>query len=255
MGRGLYGQRIIQDWIEDKRKSPLKEGDISLLNVEYAMDMYRIKREFSRITTLNYFCMKRLSKSKYEENNYRCMLNSAIKQRDFCWAVYCNLEEWVVEPKWKRTFERDIKQLESRQQHVYRIVQENLKLTEYWPYFEAVGFERLLNFETEYREDPYDIVLDPLLTEIEAWNREHKDEVDAYMKKIQPELDRKIAFLARKEAMAEAEKEAERAKKKAAKDEEKMLKDQAKLNDRERRREEREFNSLMRRTSTPGWTS
>lgn len=255
MGRGLYGQRIIQDWIEDKHKSPLKEGDISLLNVEYAMDMYRIKREFSRITTLNYFCMMRLSKSKYEESNYRCMLNSAVKQRDFCWAVYCSLQEWVVEPKWKKTFERDIKQLESRQQHVYRIVQENLKLTEYWPYFEAVGFERLLDFESEYREDPNDIVLDPLLTEIEAWNREHKDEVDAYMKKIQPELDRKIAFLARKEAMAEAEKEAERAKKKAAKDEEKMLKEQAKLNDRERRREEREFNSLMRRTSTPGWTS
>ena len=219
MGRGYFGKYTINDWMDDKKKLPLK--GISLKNAMWEADLLRAEKQLSRTSTVTYFCMTRLAETAYEQNNYRTMMKSSVNQQKLCYSCARYLEEYEVDPKYDKAFERDIKKIFGRCDHIYRIVQENLKLTRYWPYFDAVGFERLLDFEQVYSDDKSS-VLDVVLPEMEAWMNEHEAEIDAYMEKIQPEIDRKKAFLAKKAAAKKAEKEAAKAAKKAEKEEEKQ---------------------------------
>lgn len=219
MGRGYFGAYTINDWMNDNKKLPLK--GISLENAMWGADLRRAEKQLARTSTVTYFCMTRLAETAYEQNNYRTMMKSSVNQQKLCYSCALYLEKYEVDPKYDKAFERDIKGIFKRCDHIYRIVQENLKLTRYWPYFDNVGFERLLDFEQVYSEDESS-VLDVVLPEMEAWMNEHEAEIDAYMEKIQPEIDRKKAFLAKNAAAMKAEKEAAKAAMKAEKEEAKQ---------------------------------
>ena len=205
--------------MNDNKKLPLK--GISLKNAMFGSDLIRAEKQLARTSTVTCFCMMRLANTAYEKNNYRTMMKSSVKQQKLCYSCTRYLEKYEVDPKYDKAFDRDIKGIFNRCDHIYRIVQENLKLTRYWPYFEAVGFERIMDFEQRYSEGE-ESVLDVLLPEIDEWMESHKEEVDAYMQSIQPEIDRKKAFLAKKDADIKAEKEKAKEAKKAEKEEAKQ---------------------------------
>lgn len=238
MGRGLYGQLTVKDWLEDASRIPLK--GISLKNIDYVMDIDKASIELGRTATLNYFLLTRLN-----IGNCRVMMKSAVAQRSFCRKVIVDLNRYEVDKKYDKAFKQFIDGLFRRGDYIYRIVQENLKLTRYWLYFEAIGFDSLMEFERQYRDDD-STVFDRLIPEMEAWMEEHKPEIDAYMERIKPEIERREKFLEKKKADAKAEKEARRKAKKAERDEIKMLKEQQRKNDIAKRRWEKEFKTTMR---------
>lgn len=243
MGRGLYGQLSVEDWLADASRIPLK--GISLKNIDYVMDIDKASIELGRTATLNYFLLTRL-------NIYNCrnMMKSAVAQRSFCRKVIVDLNRYEVDKKYDKAFKQFIDGLFRRSDYIYRIVQENLKLTQYWPYFEGIGFDSLMEYEREYREDNSS-VFDKIIPEMQAWMEEHKPEIDAYMERIKPEIERREKFLEKKKADAKAENEARRKAQKAERDEIKMLKEQQRKNDIAKRKWEKEFETTMRHVG--GW--
>lgn len=240
----FYGLSIT-DWSHDHKRAPLK--GISFKNMEYAADLLKAEKQLARTSTVNYFCMTRLcEKNSYEESNYRTMMKSSVKQKKLCYSIARQLEKYEVDPKYDKAFKRDIAAILRRSEHIYLIVRENLKLTQYWPYFEAVGFDRLLDFTQKYSDDSSS-VLDVILPEMHAWMKEHEAEIDAYMEQIKPEIERKQAFLANKKAAAKAEKEKTKAAKKAERDEIKMHQEQRRKDDMAKRKWEREMNASIGR--------
>lgn len=208
MGRGFYGQLTITDWLHDKKRVPL--NGLSVKNAMYAADLIKASKELGRTAVVSYFLAARVFDDHgYTANNCRTMMYSAVRQRTLCYSVQRDLEKYTVDPKYDKAFERDIKSIFRRSNHIYLIIQENLRLTRHWPYFEAVGFERLLDFEQKYIDGP-ESVLDVILPDMERWMNEHEAEIDAYMVKIQPEIERKQAFLANKKAAAKAKKRRQR---------------------------------------------
>lgn len=238
MGRGLYGQLTVEDWLEDASRIPLK--GISLKNIDYVMDIDKASIELGRTATLNYFLLTRLN-----IGNCRVMMKSAVAQRSFCRKVIVDLNRYEVDKKYDKAFKQFIDGLFRRGDYIYRIVQENLKLTRYWLYFEAIGFDSLMEFERQYRDDD-STVFDRLIPEMEAWMEEHESDIDEYMEKIRPEIERRENFLAKKKADKKAENEARRKAQKAERDEIKMLKKQQRKNDIAKRRWEKEFETTMR---------
>lgn len=235
-----YGRKTIRNWLNDKHRVPLV--GISLKNALYSADLDKASKSLAKTAIINYFLAKRLG-----IKDCITMMMSARKQRDLCYAVCRELEVYEVDPKWDKAFEDDIKGIERRCEYIYAIVKENLKLTQYWPYFESVGFERLSDFESGVKSNDGETLLDKLLPEIDEWMLEHKAEVDEYMESIKPELERKERFLAKKDSMIRAEKAEAKDKKKSEKEESKMLKEQKRLNDRADAKWNRQYDSLVRR--------
>lgn len=243
MGRGLYGQLSVDDWLNDASRIPLK--GISLKNIDYVMDIDKASIELGRTAELNYFLLTRL-------NIYNCrnMMKSAVAQRSFCRKCVVDLNRYEVDEKYDKAFKRLITALFNRSNHIYRIVQENLKLTRYWPYFEAIGFDSLMEFERQYRDDD-STVFDRLIPEMDSWMEEHEADIDEYMEQIRPEIERRENFIAKKKADKKAENEARRKAQKAERDEIKMLKEQQRKNDIAKRKWEKEFETTMRHVG--GW--
>lgn len=235
-----YGRKTIRTWLNDKHRVPLI--GISLKNALYSADLDKASKSLAKTAIINYFLAKRLG-----IKDCGAMAMSARRQRDLCYAVCRELEVYEVDPKWDKAFEADIKGLERRCEYIYAIVKENLKLTQYWPYFEAVGFERLSDFESGIKANEGETLLDKLMPEIDEWMLAHKAEVDEYMESIKPDLERKERFLAKKDSMIRAEKAEVKARKKAEKEEAEMLKEQKKLNDRADAKWNRQYDSLVRR--------
>lgn len=251
MGSGFYGQLTINDWLHDKKRVPL--NGISVKNAMYAADLIKASKELGRTAVVSYFLAARVFEDHgYIANNCRSMMYSAVRQRALCYLAQRELEKYTVDPKYDKAFERDIKSIFRRSDHIYLIIRENLRLTRYWPYFEPVGFERLLDFEQKYVDGP-ESVLDGILPDMERWMNEHEAEIDAYMVKIQPEIERKQAFLANKKAAAKAEKEATKAAKKAERDEIKMLQEQKRKDDIARRKWEKEMDASVRASNKIGY--
>lgn len=234
----MYGQLTVKDWLEDASRIPLK--GISLKNIDYVMDIDKASIELGRTATLNYFLLTRLN-----IGNCRVMMKSAVAQRSFCRKVIVDLNRYEVDKKYDKAFKQFIDGLFRRGDYIYRIVQENLKLTRYWLYFEAIGFDSLMEFERQYRDDD-STVFDRLIPEMEAWMEEHESDIDEYMEKIRPEIERRENFLAKKKADKKAENEARRKAQKAERDEIKMLKKQQRKNDIAKRKWEKEFETTMR---------
>ena len=233
----------VNDWLNDASRIPLK--GISLKNIDYVMDIDKASIELGRTATLNYFLLTKL-------NIYNCMnmMKSAVAQRSFCRKVIVDLNRYEVDEKYDKAFKRFITALFNRSNYIYRIIQENLKLTRYWLYFEAIGFDSLMEFERQYRDDN-STVFDRIIPEMEAWMEEHKSDIDEYMEKIRPEIERRENFLAKKKADKKAENEARRKAQKAERDEIKMLKEQQRKNDIAKRKWEKEFDTIMRHVG--GW--
>lgn len=241
MGSGLYGQRILRDWIEDKKRPETKTQEDLFRNRKYIFDLKRASNELTSAVIINYFLLSRLKITEC-----RVMMNSAKKQRDFCWVIMNELEIFAITPEWERVFDRDIKRILTRVKHIFFIVKENLSLTPYYPYFEQVGFARILELgkDRNFYENNR-LLLDELIPEMEAWNAEHAKEVANHIKQFEPSIAKREAFLAKKKASEQAEKETAKLIKKAEQEEINLIKENARKDAIRQRKLKRELDKYM----------
>ena len=226
----------MRTWMDDNER--LK--GCSNKNIEYLRELKAILPEFSRIGTLTYFLVTRLG-----VEDARTMMNSAKKQKELILAVMTDLRKYFVTKDYEPVFERNLKSFRTRCDYVYAICKADLQLTEHWPYFEAVGFEKLLDFETRMAGKD-ESVLDVLVPEMEAWEAAHPDEIAVHMDAIRPELEARDRHKAEVREKEKAEKEAAKARKKAENDEIKEMKQNAKKAQQRQRKLEQEFETTMK---------
>ena len=195
----------VNDWIN----WPDRVKGCSKKQIDIIRDYKRLLSELARTSTLTYFLLNNL-----DIKNCRTMMTSSNNQRDFVFAAYINLKEYRLDPEFYSMFRRNAESLQRRVDHIFRICKENLRLTEYYPYFEENGFDMLLDFRTEFFNDGR-TPLDGILPDIEKWNSEHQDLIKAHMEKIQPEIDAMNAHkqMLHDKAMAEKKAAAEERKK------------------------------------------
>lgn len=228
----------IQSWFDD----PKRYRGASKKNVEYLRTFRELEHDNAVIGTLTYFLVTRL-----DIYSARTMLVSAQRQKKFIMKVIIQLKEWIILPYHEPWFDKDIAGLKRRKDTVFRICKENIKLTKHYPYFDKVGFEKLFDFDTKYVEGDGS-VLDVLIPDMEAWEAEHADEVEAYLLKIQPDLERRAAFLKRKEEALKQEKEERKAQKKAEREEMKMIREANKAELKRRKELNKDLERTIRRT-------
>lgn len=161
---------------------PKREAGVCREQIEYIRSLREIDDELGRVTTLTYFLLTRLKML-----DARSMMRSAKSQRNLIWALTQDLKKYQVSKKWMPIFKRDISNLSKRAEFIYKICKEDLRLTEHWPYFEEVGFEKLLDFKTKY-EDCEASVLDAILPEMETWEKNHPDEIQKHMESVSEEI-------------------------------------------------------------------
>ena len=168
------------------------------------------------------------------------MMWSARKQRKLISVVSKDLKTYRVEPDWYKVFELDIIGFQRRCEHVFKICKEDLRLTEHYPYFEAVGFEKLLDIPLVFK-DTDETPLDEILPDLELWEENHKTEIAAHMESVREELEIRDKHRAEVKAKDKAKKEARKAAKKAERDEIKEIKKNAEAYKKKQRKLDKEF--------------
>lgn len=234
--RDIYGRKTIQTWMDDKRRPK----GCTALNMEYIRDLKQYEREFSRIIIICYFLLK-----ECKMGDVRQMFFSAKKQKEFIYAVKYDLKKYIVTDEWQKVFQRDFQKLRNRLDHVFRIIQENIRLTDMYPYFQDVGFDRLIDFSIEYPKDN-DACASQLLSEISDWKAKHPDEVEAHLQKVQPEIEIRDRHRAEVRESARIEKEIRKAARKAENAEIREMKQNEHKRQVEKRRVDRMFDYLYK---------
>lgn len=231
-----YYRKRINDWLNDTKR----DMGCSRKQVEYFRELKQCDSEFARIGVITYFLTTRL-----EIEYARTMMMSAIKQRKFIYRILVDLKKYRVDPEYDRAFELDIKGLQRRCEYVFKICKEDLRLTEYYPYFETVGFERLLDVKLEYNENK-ESELDVILPDLNEWEADHQAEIAAHMETVREEIEIRDRHKAKVAAKEKAEKEAAKAKKKAERDEIKEIKKNAEAYRKQQRKLDKEFERYYR---------
>lgn len=235
---------ILYDSIDNWMTDPKRYRGTSSLNVKYLRAIKELLHDNSVLGTLTYFVGVRLGVKPVI-----VMMRSASAQKNFLRSVYHELKEWIVLPRHAPMFNKNIEKLQQRKEYIFKICKENIRLTPHHLYFEAIGYDKLLDFDTAYTDDNTS-VLDPLLADMEVWEKEHADEIEAYMESIRPELERREAFKQRRRESYQAEKEKEREEKRAEREEIKFQKALAKEEAKERRRLDRDLNQVINRNKS-----
>lgn len=212
-----YGARRINDWLVMK-KNPIGNPR----NIEYIRELNQLFREFKRIAIITY-----MLKTRFGIEDVQSMLSSATKQRDFVYAVKLQVKEYGVDPEWDRVFDHDIDSMKRRVAYVFRVMADIIKLTELYPYFRAVGFERLVDYGFQYPNES-DKATEVLAREIAEYNKKHPEEVAEHMRSTQAERDARDRHRQKIAEQTKLEKESNRLAKKLMRQEEKEIKENAK---------------------------
>ena len=226
----LY-RNCINDWLND----PRREKGCTKNQVNYLRELKQCDKELARIGVLTFFLVTRLN-----VNDARQMMWSAMKQRKFIGVTCIQLKTWRVDPIYDRAFQLDIRGFHTRCDHVFKICKEDLRLTEHYPYFEAIGFDQLMDIPLEFR-DKIETPLDKILPDMEMWENNHKTEIVSHMESIKEEIRIRDEHREKVKEAAKAEKEAEKAKKKAERDEIKEIKKNNEAYRKRQRKIEKEF--------------
>lgn len=167
------------DWRNDTTK---KEG-ATRLNLEFLREIKQLEHELAGIGVILFFLVTRCDMWVMER-----MLRSAGKQRRLMGATAYDLKKYALDKKWEKVFKANCTRIRNRVDYMYRIIEENVRLTEYYPWYMAVGKERVQDFQHKYRGGEKESS-DQLLEEIQDWNAEHEDEVKAYVESIAEEKE------------------------------------------------------------------
>ena len=165
--------------MNDKRLNGLP---ITKRNVEYLRIMKGLCGQYARLNTILYFLIVKLN--MVELNS---LFSSVKKQKMFIVATMENLREKYVPKEYIKVFERDIQNLQRRKDYVLFIVKENVFLTEYYPYFESVGWDVLDEFQTGIDYDDFNAQLDFIINDFEEYKLNNIEEIENHLKQIEPQ--------------------------------------------------------------------
>ena len=240
---GVKANARINDWLNDKTR---KKG-ATKRNIEFIRAFRECDDELKNITVIAYFCMYHLG-----VEDARTMLFSAKRQRVLLYAVVQSLKEYKLEEKDVKIFKKDVEAIYSRVKHVVKILTDDIRLTEYYPYFKHVGFDKLNEFELPTKEEldekrssnidgKRDSILKWLADDADRWNAEHMDEVNAHLERVQPEIDAMNRHREKVKAQTKAERQAERERRKAERAEIKEMKRNAEKYRAEKKRVDKDM--------------
>lgn len=199
-----YNRLRVQNWMND----PDKVAGMNRRAARYFLEFKEIEREFSRNNTILFFLISRMGMKELS-----ALLGSSRKQKKLVSAVKMTLKDYSVEQKWEPIFRQEIRKLHERTAYVLYIIRENIKLTELYPYFSSVGYDKLMSLSAKRTEsDEGDF--NELQKDIEEWNAEHQEEIKKHMEDTAEERERMLAHRAVIREQERQEKAARRQKKK-----------------------------------------
>ena len=213
-----------KSWFYEKNRSKkLRE-----VNVAYQMKYRTAGKKLGQIAVISYFL---LTYPKIE--GVRMIFVSIQKQRDFIYAMIHELGRYGLSDEWIPALDRDLEALNRRYDYTFKIVQENVRLTEYHPYFQAVGYEKLLKYSNQFHEKADH---DALYEEIQKWNSEHQEEIQEYVESIREEKENLERYRQKIRDDARQEKEiAKQIKKNEKREQKEIEKEQKKEKSRQKR--------------------
>ena len=227
----IYGRKRVNDWLNEKNRPK----ELTRKNLEYVRELNQIEREFSRLIVIAYLLI-----TEFNMNGLRQIFLSAQRQKKFVQAVKLSLKEYGVETEWHKVFDRDIESLRKRLDHAFKIIVENIRLTESYPYFKNVGFDKLIDFSIDYikaKDNDDTVIVNQLKEEIEEYNASHQQEIVKHMESVKDEIE----VLERHRAKIEADKKAEKRARKLAKKEADAEVREIKKNNEKHRKEQRKI--------------
>lgn len=189
----------LDQWFADKSRR--KGCDETSIN--YILKFREILDGLGKNASICYFLVTKLNIDRLRQ-----MMHSLAKQRKLYKLACIELREYRIDPKWIKTFDNAVRRGNTRIEYTSLIIKENIRLTEYFPFFNSGGFDRLTDFNLTYSDD-FSTPLDKLMPEIEAYNEEHAAEITDYMLSIKDELETREKYhndilMAEKEAKAKA---------------------------------------------------
>lgn len=211
MPKDIIKITTVNEWLTYNQKLT----GVTKKNIQYLCDYITIREELGKCNIVLYFLLNRLNVSYVIT-----MLYSGIKQRKYVVSVIVALKQYKVEKKHEAIFNRDIDRLYKRIEHINRIIKEDIRLTEYGAFFEAVGYDLLTVEKLPTIAEIEEVgrgktILDYLEQETTKWNAEHPNEVKAHLESIKPELDALARHKEEVKAKEKAERLAKREEKKA----------------------------------------
>lgn len=237
MKTDLFGRKYtVSDWLSDNGKNKgTNKYSTSLLREFKAID-----KMTARNNVISYLLIQ-----NFGINELRSILVSGMKVRALVRKIKIYLKEYKVEGEYVEGFKKNIERFKRRQEYVFKIIQENVKFTEYAPYFNEYGYERLVTFGQHYPDSEED-TRSAIIEEIKEYNEGHKEEIARYMESVRKEKEIHEAYLEQIKEKARKEKEEKRAKRKAENAEVREIKKNNKRYESRRRRVERSFNYLYK---------
>lgn len=205
----------VNQWLTYNQK---REG-ARPVNVELLREYKEIKEGLKRLSVVLAFLVLKM---KIPYVHY--MWNSVVKQRHFVHLVIQDLKKYQVEPVYEAMFHRDVTLLHNRIEHIDRIVKEDIKLTEYQPFFEyafdwsvfdEVHVPTSIEEVKENDDKGWYTSIDYLCDLANEWNEKHPEVVAKHMESIREELETIDAAKAIRKEKDNAEKQALKEKRKA----------------------------------------
>lgn len=204
-------------WFREIEKGNVKPG-CTKANAECVGNINEILAMNARNCAMLYFCIKTL-----KIDGLNAMYASTMKQKSFYVTAKGFLKHYKLEDKWISNAKSDIAKMYNRQNHIWLITRENIRLTEYYPFFMEIGFEKLLDFDLATMD-----VLDQLkyiADEFETWKSNNKDKIDSHMESVAVEKKALEDIRKKRDEDKKREKEERRLAKKAADDEVKEIRE------------------------------
>ena len=212
-GREIKGIASLNEWLNDKNR---REG-YTCLNYRFRRELDNIDHKLAKKAAVAFILLVGLG-----IENCRGIMRSAAKQRRFVWAVLDDVKRFRIEKGLEKMFSRQIRQINNRANYIDKIITENLRLSKYFPYFRATGFEQLQDFPLSVPEVNSSYFAD-VMGRIEEYNKTHSEEVAEYVESIRSEIEAKAAYRKRIDEQYKREKERKKAEKREADEEVKLI--------------------------------
>lgn len=233
---GLLARNGLSEWHDLIDKGKIRKGT-SKKNVNALMRLNEVFELNKRNLCLLHFLMNNVNKGR--DSNFRSMFTSAESQKQFIIHAKYTVKTYLIDDEWHKPIENNIDSLFRRQEYIWLIIKENLRLTEYYPFFEDVGFEILYDFDMKAMNVSEQ--LKPILDMFEKWKKEHPDLIEKHMNSIASEKAAYENYKAEIQRQKKEEKQARKLAKKAENDEVREIKKNNQMHEARERRMKREF--------------
>lgn len=217
----FINRKNIGDWLDDVT---ITKGNLSKHNVVYLREFKRLLHEFSILSVVFMFGIRKLGMNQLQQ-----LYNSSQKLKMFCIVCIETLKVKKVTDEYTRVFDRDINGMKKRSEHMWKIMKENYRYTEYYPFFEECGWDMLLDFKVKednggmIASEKFNAQFAHIIDSFNQYKNDNQSVIDAHMKSVEGEI---LAYKLHREKVAEQERlerEAVKAYKKAQREEAKEI--------------------------------